>query len=271
VRALLRASLCLAVAPLAVVFAPRNALAQSFSVSTPTSARPVVNWTDGLPAPNLVSVVFDPYSELSSGSPNASGLRLDESWTTVGGGAVDRVRIASGVSLPGSPGSPVWLPAGLETYDVSYTRGWPSALSLRHGPYAMDFTPHAGFGMTSLGGSAEAGATVRVGPFDALQRFGVEPGGIFGQKARWYLYAEASGQAVGYNFLHTDEGWRRSGMSLDEGAYIGDAQAGVAWRRGDLQASFGYVERTIKLNGLNWLSNSRHESMIAFTLSFKPH
>ena len=50
-----------------------------------------------------------------------------------------------------------------EAFDVSYTRGWPAAWKMSMGGYALDVTPHAGVGANSVGPTAEAGATLRVG------------------------------------------------------------------------------------------------------------
>ncbi len=232
---------------------------------TPTAPSGPIVWDDGVPASSLVSAVFNSSTLESAPDPR---WRTTETWVAGGGGAVDRLRFSE--ASPALPGVPVWLTSTQNTYDFSYTRGWPAALSFHRGGYAVDVTPHAGVGFTSAGASAEGGATVRFGGERALERFGVEPGGAFGQQSRWYLYAAASGRAIGYNFLRTDEGWRRSGMSLDEGAFFGDAQAGVAWRKGDLQTSFGYVDRTLRFDGLRDLAQDRHESLVAFTVSLKP-
>jgi hypothetical protein len=274
VRALLRVALCLAASPLALLSLGRPAMAQAMAPSAASvPPRPFnwsVKWDDGVDAPSLVSAVFSPDLAFTSVTPAGGAWNSTETWVEGGGGTVDRLRMAAGSATPSVPGAPLWLPVGAETFDISYTRGWPSALSLQSGDYAMDVTPHAGLGVTSAGGSAEAGATVRFGAAEALQRLGVAPGGLFGQQGRWYFYAAASGRAIGYNFLPTDNGWRRSGMSLDDGAYVGDAQAGVAWRKGDLQASFGYVGRTVKIDGLHNLPDARRQSMVAFTVSLKP-
>lgn len=259
-RALLRVACCLAAWPLPV-------LAQDLSSLSPAKA-PVIRWDDGVSSSTLVSATYDP-DGFPGARPADANWSVREAWVNGGGGAVDRYSMARGSALPGVPGTPLWLPPGTETFDINYTRGWPSALSASGGGYAVDFTPHAGLGFTSAGASAEGGATVRFGGERALERFGVEPGGVFGSQSRWYLYAAASGRAIGYNFLRTEDGWRRSGMSLDEGAYIGDAQAGVAWRKGDLQASFGYVDRIIKMSGFRELSGDRRDSVVAFTVSMK--
>jgi hypothetical protein len=94
-------------------------------------------------------------------------------------GAVDSLRMTIGAVAR--------LPAGLamgrdletadldpKTFDLSYTRGWPSALTLKAGAYDLDVSPHAGLGMSNAGGSAEAGAMVRFGSnldTEFVQRF----------------------------------------------------------------------------------------------------
>ncbi len=245
------------------------------------ASAPVPSWDEGLKTPSLAGARYD--EDLSFGpvvyqtpqGPVAYASR--ELWFDGAGGSVDRLRVTSGGPIYGASGAPLRLDGHAvtdnEAYDVSYTRGWPSALRLKSGEYAFDVTPHAGLGMTSAGGSAEAGATLIFGKArqdSGLSRFGVQNGAAFGGMGRWYLYAEASGRAIGYNFLKGDNGWRRSGMSTDDGAFIGDRQAGVAWRKGDLQASFGYVDRKVRLDNIRSVDVDTHSSMVAFTLSFKP-
>jgi hypothetical protein len=250
-------------------------------IAAPTTpaAQPVIVWDQGVLPPDVLSASFTANNTVQTSligavdgsAPNGLiGLRTSTAWAQTGGGAIDQLRVTSGAPiLPGS-GAPVWInPGGLsdQLFDVTYTRGWPSALSLQTGRYAMDVTPHAGLGLTSAGESAEAGATVRfggAGAFDKLKN------GV-GQPGHWYFYAQTSGRAVGYNFLHTDDGWRRAGLfSVQDPSYVGDAEAGVAWRKGDVQASFGYVQRDIRLQNMRDFDADTHESIVAFTLSFRP-
>ena len=106
--------------------------------------------------------------------------------------------------------------------------------------------------MTNYGGSAEAGATLRVSrdeqaAAERLKDMGVGDGADFGERGRWYLFAAASGRAVGLNMLHSDSGWDRAGWTTDPtSALIGDAQVGVGWRKGAMQTSFGYIHREVK-------------------------
>ena len=64
---------------------------------------------------------------------------------------------------------------------------------------------------------------------------------------------------------------RADWSSEPQSAMISDAQAGLGWRRGDLQASFGYVHRAVK-SETQMASGpqpaSYHDSMVAFSFSF---
>jgi hypothetical protein len=160
--------------------------------------------------------------------------------------------------------------------DVTVTRGWPAAVSLGAGKYALDVTPHAGLGIGGAGGSAEAGATVRFGKKmgdRVVNSLGVEDGRQFGQQGRWYMFAAASGQAVGLNMLRSGEGdWSRAGVTTDASSkLVGDGQAGLAWRKGPMQASFGYVHRKIRAKDQIMGMATQKDEMVAFSFSLRPH
>ena len=160
--------------------------------------------------------------------------------------------------------------------DVTVTRGWPAAVSLAAGKYALDVTPHAGLGFGGAGGSAEAGATVRIGKKmgdRVVNSLGVRDGRQFGDRGRWYVFAAASGQAVGMNMLRSGDGdWSRAGLTTDNSSkLVGDGQAGVAWRSGPMQASFGYVHRKIKAKDQIMGMASQKDEMVAFSFTYKPH
>ena len=138
-------------------------------------------------------------------------------------GAVDSLRMTIGAvaRLPAGLAMGRDLEAGEldpKTFDLSYTRGWPSALTLKAGDYDLDVSPHAGLGMSNAGGSAEAGAMVRFGKNleeSVTSRLNIREGSSFGAQARWYVFAAASGRAVGMNMLNSGGDWRRAGMSED--------------------------------------------------------
>lgn len=187
---------------------------------------------------------------------------------------IDRVSLVTSGQLRRADGSPLPVTpldqAELdpERYNVRFVRGWPLATAYTENGLEVSLTPHAGVGVGSDGGSAEAGATIRIGSAE------VRDGQTFGDRARWYVYAAGSGRAVGYNFARTRDGdYARSGYSHDSGNFLGDASLGVAYRRGDLQGSFGLVYREVEAEGLRsgrGLDNDVSEGLVAFQLSIKP-
>jgi hypothetical protein len=207
-------------------------------------------------------------------SPAEAALDWRSRQTTVSTspGVVDSVR----VSVADGPRLPLSAPAA-GAYNVSYTRGWPSAVMLRAGQFGMDVSPHAGFGVSNDGNSAEAGAMVRFTSLkdaiaNRLQAMGVKNGSAYGDKGRWYLFAAVQGKAVGLNMQQDAAGLHRAGWSTDSSsALIGDGQIGVGWRKGSMEASFGYVHREIKVqNAPTGASDGLSDSLAAFSISFRP-
>ena len=178
------------------------------------------------------------------------------------------LRRADGAPVPLSPTDEATFDA--EGYDVSYTRGWAVARGYTENGLEVSLTPHAGIGVGDRGGTAEAGATLRISRADRILP---EGSAAFGERARWYIYAAGSGTAVGYNFARTRDGdYQRSGYSRDSGSFLGDASVGVAIRKGDLQGSFGLVYREIEAEGMtgHGIDNDVSEGLVAFQLSIKP-
>ncbi len=208
---------------------------------------------------------------------------------TLGAGAagVDSVRMSlSSVARPyggvitAGPGNLADPQA--QSVDVRYIHGWPSALKWAGAGYALDVSPHAGFGVSNGGGSAEAGAMVRFGTDvgrGVANKLGLHEvdSSTYAGKGRWYIFAAASGQAVGLNMTPGAPGMPRNSWSSEStSALISDAQAGVGWRKGDMQASFGYVHREIKsdvseLTSVTGSPTKISDSMVAFSLSIHPH
>jgi hypothetical protein len=167
-------------------------------------------------------------------------------------------------------------------FDLRYIHGWPSALKWSGAGYALDVTPHAGLGVSNGGGAAEAGAMVRFGSdlgHNVANKLGLHEvdRSTYAGKGRWYIFAAASGQAVGLNMTPGSPGMPRNSWSSEStSALISDAQAGVGWRKGDMQASFGYVHREIRsdvseLTNVNGSPSKISDSMVAFSLSIHPH
>ena len=203
-------------------------------------------------------------------------------------GAVDTLRVSIAGLARGAGGVVLASPGGLlepeaQAFDVTYTRGWPAALKLSTGGYDLDVSPHAGLGVSSAGGSAEAGALVRLGAhledrvISSLDGLGVHAvdRASFGGRGRWYLFAAASGRSVGLTMTRDAQGdLRRAGWSTDASStLISDAQAGVGWRKGDMQASFGYVHREVRpmiVAPFGVGTSKVSDSMVAFSLSLRP-
>ena len=215
-----------------------------------------------------------------SGSPagrDAFTTARSEAWFA-GDGFTDRLRVTARGEPRRADGAPV-PPRALdarsydgEAYDVTYTRGWVAAQGRTASGLEVSLTPHAGVGFGSDGTTAEAGATLKIG--EGLDRLAPDGEEAFGDKARWYLYAAGSKRAVGYNFARTRDGdFARSGMSHDEGSYLGDASIGVAYRRGAVQSSFGVVYREIEAKGIrayNGINTDVSEGLVAFQLTIRP-
>lgn len=201
------------------------------------------------------------------------------------GGPIDSVRVSmAGVAKTAAIAPLTLVRPDADAYelrdvDVTVTRGWPAAVSLQGRKFALDVTPHAGVGFSGAGGSAEAGATVRLGKKKNMgdrvnDALGVREGDeAFGDRGRWYIFAAASGRAVGLNMLRGQNGdWTRAGLSQDvTSRLIGDSQAGVAWRRGAMQASLGYIHREIRAKeGIMGLATQK-DDVVALSFSLKPH
>lgn len=216
----------------------------------------------------------------------ASG-QVDLDWNTervylgrTASGAIDSLQVSLGRGLRTPGGLPLSLDRAVyetDSYEVALRRDWTFA-RFDAGAYDVDFAPHAGFGWSNQdGATAEAGATLRLTQRvndemrDALNDIGVRDGSDFGERGRWYMFAAASGRAVGLNMLRNETGWDNSGLSTDAAsALIGDAHVGVGWRKGPVQTSLGYIHREVKGQNMIWGQKTREDSMVAFSLTIKP-
>ncbi|MGE5565822.1 MAG: DUF2219 domain-containing protein [Parcubacteria group bacterium] len=159
-------------------------------------------------------------------------------------------------------------------FDLRLSRDWPDAVSVGAGDQKLSVTPHAGVGLTDAGPGAEAGATVSVEDRVAgrLEGIGVRDGKSFGDKGRWYMFVAGGSRTVGLNMLRgADGGLQRAGWSTDAtSALVSDAQAGVGWRRGAMQASIGYMHREVKPHEPVAGFEKRDDNLVAISFSFKP-
>jgi len=175
----------------------------------------------------------------------------------------------------GAAGLPLYLApvvSEANSFELNVTRDWPSAMSFDAGRYDVDLTPHAGLGLGDRGGTAEAGARLTLeGKRTPAQRLGVQDGSVFGDEGRWYMFAAASGKAVGLNMRNHLNSWGGAGWSMDASStLVSDAQLGVGWRKGPMQTSLGYLYREVKGEHMLWGQETRDDSVVAFSLSIKP-
>ena len=197
-------------------------------------------------------------------------------------GRVDSLRIHVDAALNLPAGVPLDLTRDdfkARDIDVTLVRSWPEAFSGSTETFMFDLSPHAGLGFSSRGGQAEAGAVLRVGPktrgeraLQQLRDMGVKDGlSAYGDQGRWYFFAAASGTAVGLNMVGGEGGWSRDGWSMDQTTdLVGDAQVGVAWRKGDMQSSFGVIHREVKGRHMIFGQTTRDDTVAAFTFSLRP-
>lgn len=237
--------------------------------------------------PNIKPVETDPIGALLDHDTYAPGAGL-VSWRTDeaalsarSDGPIDSLRIRQGAVVARPGDLPLTQRSAVDPsdYEVSVIRKWPGAVSFDAGRLAVDVSPHAGVGVIggdrAGGGSAEAGATLSVSKADLagerLKSMGVKDGSAFGDQGRWYLFAAASGRAVGMNMLHGESGWNRAGWSTDATSkLVGDTQVGVGWRRGAVQTSVGYVHRKVKGEHVMYGIDPHDDDMVAFSLSIRP-
>ena len=91
-----------------------------------------------------------------------------------------------------------------------------------------------------------------------------------------FLFAEGSGELVGVHLSRNGGGFMpRAALTVDDGVQptvVSDSQAGIGWRKGALQASFGYVHREIK-NDMSYDATRQigdiKGDMVAFSFSLK--
>lgn len=210
-----------------------------------------------------------------------AALRMGEfRFARPGRQSVDTVHVSTVQTLLSPSGLPLTpgQSGPAQAYAVTFERAWPGALGFQAGGVGVDFSPHAGIGMTSFGGVAEAGGRIELSQKrdqmakERLKALGVGDGAKFGDQGRWYLFAAASGRAVGLNMLRGDGGgWSRAGWTTDPtSTLVGDAQVGVGWRKGAIQTSLGYVHQQLKNDHLLYGQDNRSDSMVAFTFSVRP-
>ncbi|WP_156893840.1 lipid A-modifier LpxR family protein [Brevundimonas aveniformis] len=205
---------------------------------------------------------------LFSGSDGLIAAQQRGVWQRQTDGSIEQIRYRQGdLATPLPEGSIERARFEAAQRDVTYIRAWPLVAG-EAGSVQFELTPHAGLGVNAEGGTAEAGATIRVGQLEVADG----DDAYEEDQGRWYLFAAGTGTAVGLNWARGMEGWNRQ-LSHDTGAFIGDAQIGVAWRRGDTQTSFGYVHREVTAEGVHGgsgIDRDATEGFVAVQFSLRP-
>lgn len=86
-----------------------------------------------------------------------------------------------------------------------------------------------------------------------------------GPDGRWFLFASIKGRAVGYQFVPIDEAGT---VATGRGGFLGRAQAGIGYRRGEIQTTLGYLYERIRFRALGM--KSRDDSRVEVTVSWLP-
>jgi hypothetical protein len=214
----------------------------------------------------------------SSPSSDAAGVNWRSTQAPLSPHTKLRISLADPATAPGAAGIPLLRAAAeRQAYEISVVRDWPDAVSFNTRNFGVGVSPHAAVGMTPYGTVAEAGARVELSQRkdDAAKRglnaIGVGDGAKFGDKGRWYLFAAASGRAVGLNMMHSDTGWARAGWTTDQSStLVGDAQVGVGFRKGPMQTSFGVLHREVKGEHLYWGTATKPDTVAGITFAIRP-
>ena len=160
------------------------------------------------------------------------------------------------------------------------------ALTLSSAHHSLSLESQARLIPTSAGGRAVAGAQLQLGGRDPAQDPGRRIADHFGladdhsidsaSHGRWFLFAEGSGDLVGLRLNRLGRGLSPSSAMTFDGdiqpTEVADSQAGLGWRRGAMQASFGYVHREIRnaaANDANHPVNDIKGDMVALTFSLR--
>jgi hypothetical protein len=229
--------------------------------------------------PGLKLAPHDSFSALLQESrPDAAQIRWRSTDVPISSRTRLRISLTDAAYRPGASQAQAARAAeAAGAYEVSVVRAWPKAVSFNTGALGVDLSPHAAVGMTPYGGLAEAGARLEVSKrmddaaVETLNAMGVDDGARFGDRGRWYMFAAASGRAVGMNMLKGDAGWSRAVWSTDQtSTLVGDAQVGVGWRKGAMQTSLGVLHREVKAEHTYFGYTSKPDTLAAFSFAFRP-
>ena len=154
------------------------------------------------------------------------------------------------------------LADGRQAFELTFIRNWTGAVAVQSGRLSLDITPHAGLGLSSAGAQlAEVGARLRVNHIISA----VGARGLL-DHSRVSLFAGLQGRATGRNLLST-QALSAKGDPFGNG-FVREAQAGLGFNRGALQASLGYTHERINMRALG--EDVRLDNRVGLTLSFCP-
>ena len=168
--------------------------------------------------------------------------------------------------------SAFWAVAGAVTVAVMATAAWGQTTG-KGSLYDINLhdnrNPETGVQVeTPLNGADKDKALVR-----KLNAWGIEEGEkTYGDKqGRWYLFAAAKGRSVGLNMVRDGAGHlANQGLTTDQTALVGTAEAGLGWRKGSRQVSLGFQRRHIA-SANDWIDQTTPHSDhgVGVTFSFK--
>ena len=126
---------------------------------------------------------------------------------------------------------------------------------------SISIAPYAGFSAHRSGGMPQGGAIVMIS----------HRGSDVADNGSPYLFAAAGRQAVALNMQPGARGGGGPGWRTDQiGAFAGDIQVGLGWRRGEVRSSLGLIYRQIKGEHLIAGQRPRDDALAAFTVSIAP-
>jgi len=171
----------------------------------------------------------------------------------------------------------VWLAGGIFGLLTAGSAAAQSATDPKI--YSIEVSPYAGAKLGDTSDLAQPGARIEIEARQSgddkvkarLEEFGVRDGAEFGDKARWYVFAAASGRAIGLNVRRDSDGLVRNyGWSTDPAALAGDTHIGIGLRKGPVQTSLGYMHREFQpANAMQNVDYDNKHDMVALSFSIK--
>ena len=128
-----------------------------------------------------------------------------------------------------------------------------STMSASSGRYGLEFTPQT---ETNAYGGTNTGAELRITRDLGKRRSG--------EDGRYFLYASTGRRSV--ETPANAQAW----AGRDRNSLVSDTKAGVGWRNGQMETSFGYVRRKVPQNYTANGLEKRGGGMVGFSLTYRP-